>query len=218
MGILLSLCLLACALLSVKIIKLTGVTGISDATSLFISRIAIWLWLFILYVYVVKVEQQKMLLWQSKRNNTGFFIISFFAILFCVFAGAAIINKIEALYKLDDKSERLKLLLNVFKNNTPLLWFTVLTAAITEEVAFRGYLIPRLQILFKNNYMPVIVSSLLFGLAHFGFGNIAQMINTAFIGLVFAIYFSKYRNLKVLIVVHFVIDIVAIYSRLHFTK
>ena len=212
LGIFVAIGLFIGALFSIKMLSFFNIKNLSDESSLIISRSFLWLSFFILYAYVRKIEYQKLLLWQPRKTSAIFYIISFFAIILCIFAVAIILKKVESIYGLSDSSARLKVLLHIFRNNTPLFIFTVFTAAVIEELFFRGYLIPRLQLFFKNAYLPVIISSLLFGLAHFGFNNISQMINTACIGLITAIHFSKYRNIYILIVVHFVIDIIGVYT------
>jgi membrane protease YdiL (CAAX protease family) len=57
----------------------------------------------------------------------------------------------------------MKVLVQVLKKIRLLLVFTCLTAGITEEIIFRGYLLPRLEIL-KNKNLSVIISSLFFDL------------------------------------------------------
>ena len=96
------------------------------------------------------------------------------------------------------------------KNNYPLLIFTCLTAGITEELVFRGYLMPRLQLFFKNNYASIVISSLLFGLMHVGYGTIFQVVGSMMIGLVFAIHYQKFRNIKILIFCHFFWDFMSL--------
>ncbi len=211
-GIFLAICLFAGTLFSINILKFSGITGISESSSLIISRLLQWLCLFILFAYIRNIEHQKLLLWRPKKTSIIFYIVSFFLLIISIFAVIIILKKIESLYGLNENSERLKTLLDIFRNNTPLLIFTVFTAAVIEELLFRGYLIPRLQLLFKNAYVPIIISSILFGLVHVGFHNISQMINTGFIGLILAIHFSKYRNIYILIVVHFAIDIIGVYT------
>jgi membrane protease YdiL (CAAX protease family) len=46
----------------------------------------------------------------------------------------------------------MKVLVQVLKNRL-LLVFTCLTAGITEEIIFRGYLLPRLEILLKIKFI-----------------------------------------------------------------
>ncbi|MEP7233575.1 MAG: type II CAAX endopeptidase family protein [Ginsengibacter sp.] len=212
LGVFLAAVLFIGGLFSVKIIRYFGVTGISDESSLLISRLALWLCFFILYAYVRKIEHQKFLLWQPKKTSAQFYIVSFFVIILCIFIVSIILKKVESIYGLSDNSARLKTLLHIFRNNTPLFIFTIFTAAVIEELFFRGYLMPRLQLFFKNAYLPIIISSVLFGLAHFGFNNISQMINTGCIGLITAIHFSKYRNIYILMIVHFAVDIIGVYT------
>ena len=212
LGIFLAVCLFTFSLFSIKIFKLSGVAGISEESSLIISRLLQWFCLLILFVFVSKIEHQKLLLWRPKKTSAKFYIISFFLLIVSIFIAVIILKKIESMYGLTENSERLKTLLHIFRNNTPLFIFTVFTAAVIEELLFRGYLIPRLEIFFKNVYLPVIISSILFGLVHIGFHNTSQMINTGFIGLITAIHFAKYRNIYILIIVHFAIDIMGVYT------
>ena len=212
LGIFLAIGLFVGALFSIKILRFSGVTGLSEEASLIISRLFLWLCLFILYAYVRNIEHQKLILWHPRKTSAAFYVVSFFAIILCIFAVAIILKKIETFSGVSDNSARLKILLHIFRNNTPLFIFTVFTAAVIEELFFRGYLIPRLRLFFKNAYLPVIISSVLFGLAHYGFNNISQMINTGCIGLISAIHFVKYRNIYILIAVHFAIDIIGVYT------
>ena len=79
-----------------------------------------------------------------------------------------------------------------------------------EEVIYRGFLITRLENLFGGNrkalVLAVLVSSSVFGLAHFGWG-VAGMVQTAFMGLALAISFVMFkRNLWILIAAHAYMD------------
>lgn len=212
LGIGIAIASFMCALYSTSILRYAGIERISDESSLIISRLLFWLGLLILYAYLRNIEHQKLLLWQPLKISLTFYLLSFFLMILCIFAVAIILKKIETFYGASDNSAKLKILLQIFRNNTPLFIFTVFTAAVIEELFFRGYLIPRLQLFFKNAYLPIIISSTLFGLAHFGYNNIPQMINTGFIGLIMAIHFSKYRNIYILMAVHFAIDIVGVYT------
>jgi membrane protease YdiL (CAAX protease family) len=73
--------------------------------------------------------------------------------------------------------------------------------------------VPRLELLLKSSFLAIVISSVLFSIAHIGFGNAAQMINTGFIGIISAWYFVKYRNIKILIATHFLIDLIGVYSK-----
>lgn len=213
LGIFLSLILFFFALLAPRIFSFSG-SSISKERSLFYSRIILWIWFLFFYAYVVKIEKQKITLWPQKKYSILFYIASIFLFLLCITIGSIILSKVEGLFGLSDNSKKLSEILLIFKNNKPLLLFTIFTAAVLEELYFRGYLVSRLQTLFKNSFLSIVVSSLLFGLAHLGFHNAAQMINVTFIGIVSSWYFLKYRNITVLIICHFLIDFIGIYSRL----
>ena len=87
--------------------------------------------------------------------------------------------------------------------------FAALTAGFTEELIFRAYLVPRLEILFKNKSAAVVVSALMFSLAHYHYFSISETIFTFCIGVVIAIYYQWYRNVKVLIFTHAAIDFIS---------
>ena len=64
----------------------------------------------------------------------------------------------------------------------------ILITGFTEELAIRGYLLPRLELIFNNSWTAILISSVLFGLLHFGYGTIINVIGPFFIGLVFAYF------------------------------
>jgi membrane protease YdiL (CAAX protease family) len=112
------------------------------------------------------------------------------------------------------ESEKIKELTIIFKSNSWLLLFTCLTAGITEELIFRGFLMPRLELLLKNRNLAIALSSILFGALHFGYGTLLQVIGPTCIGFAFAIHYYKYRNVKIVIICHFVWDLLVILSKI----
>jgi uncharacterized protein len=155
------------------------------------------------------VEKQKFLLWSERKSSALFYIVSIAAMLAAIILLAGILHKIESYYGWDN-SDKLKAMLQLLWKNKLLLLFTTLSAGIMEELLFRGYLMPRLQLLLKNSWLTIIISSLLFGLAHYSYGSWSQMINPLFIGLIFAWHYQKYRNIKVLMLGHFLIDFLSV--------
>jgi uncharacterized protein len=209
-GILLSVLLyIAVSLVRENYLSKSGSTGFFDANSYFYSRLILWLYLLIIYIWVLKVEKQKFLLWSERQSSVLFYLISIAAMLAAIILLAGILHKIESYYGWD-KSDKLKVMLQLLWKNKLLLLFTTLTAGIMEELLFRGYLMPRLQLLLKSSWLTIIISSLLFGLAHYSYGNWAQMINPLFIGIIFAWHYQKYRNIKVLMICHFLIDFISV--------
>lgn len=156
-----------------------------------------------------KSGKQRFLLWAKKRYSALFYIISIVLILLSIIIVIGVLSKIEAYYGLSN-SDKLKAMLQLLWKNKALLLFTTLTAGIMEELLFRGYLMPRLQLFLKNIWHTLIISSLLFGLAHDSYGSWTQMINPFIIGLIFAFHYQKYRNIKVLILCHFLLDFISV--------
>jgi len=67
-------------------------------------------------------------------------------------------------------------------------------------------LLTRLSQWLKNNVAAVLVSSLLFAALHYKYGSLRELIFTFLIGVLFSNYYIRYRNLKAIIVTHFLID------------
>ncbi|MDB5141553.1 MAG: family intrarane metalloprotease, partial [Mucilaginibacter sp.] len=94
------------------------------------------------------------------------------------------------------------------KGHEAMLFFIALTAGVTEEFIFRGYVLTRLTQLFKNPAIAVIVSSLLFSALHYKYGSLHELIFAFLIGVIFSVYYLKYRNIKALMLTHFLIDFI----------
>ncbi len=209
-GILLSILFyILVSFIRTKFLAPPGATEVSSAKSYFISRLILWFYLLLIYVYVLKAEKQNFLLWQEKKSSLLFYVISIVSILAGIIIIAGLLHKVESYYGWDN-SDKLKTMLQLLWKNKLLLLFTTLSAGIIEELLFRGYLMPRLQLLLKKTWLTIIISSLLFGLAHYSYGSWAQIINPLFIGLIFAWHYQKYRNIKVLMICHFLIDFISV--------
>ncbi len=87
-------------------------------------------------------------------------------------------------------------------------WFFVaLTAAITEEILFRGYLIYALSTAFSGlpPIMVLIISSMVFGLIHIYQGK-WNVLKTGGVGLLLGIIYYVFGSLIPGFIVHFLID------------
>jgi membrane protease YdiL (CAAX protease family) len=178
-------------------------------STLFISRLFIWLEVVILYLYATLVEKASFLVWWPDSEQTVSFYPASFVGLYLLGIGAGIVAKIPLLFGLRDNRHIILHMLAVMNKSLPLLIFSAITAGVTEELIFRGYLVPRLELLFKNKYMPVIVSSLMFGLIHSRYQSYTEVIFATLFGVVFAIHYQLYRNIKILILTHACIDLVS---------
>jgi len=90
--------------------------------------------------------------------------------------------------------------------------FALITASFAEEIIYRGYAMQRLLSYFKNPLPGLIIPHTAFALMHLkdGFENAVMIF---FIGSLFTWYFYKTRNLTLLILAHFIIDLLAIVGR-----
>lgn len=172
------------------------------------SRMLIWLELLILYVYATRLERTKYLLWGEAKYKAGFYFASFGA-LYLLGIGAGFVSKIPSLFGLHNDNTLMVRMITLVDTSWFLMFFSAFTAGATEELIFRGYLVPRLEVIFRNKYMPVIVSSLMFGLVHYRYGSYQEVLFATLFGVVFAIHYQWYRNIRILIITHAVIDMVS---------
>ncbi|RHW37411.1 CPBP family intramembrane metalloprotease [Lysinibacillus yapensis] len=97
-------------------------------------------------------------------------------------------------------------------NKEKKIWnYVSLTAGVTEEIIYRGFLIFALNYLFPNFsvWLIIILSSLLFGLAHTYQGFTTGVLRTTVFGVIFSSLYVGIGSILPLIVFHFLIDYVA---------
>lgn len=87
-------------------------------------------------------------------------------------------------------------------------FYLIVGVSLTEEFIFRGYLLNNLKKINNNKIIPIIVTSLLFGLFHIFSGGIIQVFITSLIGLIFAICKEKVKDCSLLsiIIAHGIYD------------
>ena len=180
-----------------------------NAATLFYSRLLIWFQVIVLYVYAERVEKQKFLLWAEHPYKIGFYAASV-AILYLLAIVVGVLSQSPKWFGWHESSRLMQMVNYVLNQNLALSIFTCLTAGFTEEFIFRGYLLPRLQLLFKNKYLPIFASAFVFGAIHYGYHSLVEVLFAFFIGLITAAYYQKYRNIKVLIITHTIIDLIAV--------
>jgi membrane protease YdiL (CAAX protease family) len=183
-----------------------------NGTTLFISRLFYLAGLAFVCWYSTQVEKQNIFIWEERRYNLKTYVVSIIVIFIILFIVLGFVNVLYTQLHFNRASQKLSELANILRQNKFLLVFSALTAGITEEIIFRGYVQPRIQIIFRSPFLGIFLSSLVFGLLHYGYGTAVNMITPFFIGLVFACYYWKYRNIKVLIICHSLWDLVAFYS------
>jgi membrane protease YdiL (CAAX protease family) len=178
----------------------------------YLEKSIIWIWLLLVYIYTTKIEKQPFLLWPDKKRPFRFYIISVISVSGLAFLAGESQQILPRFGFKTRPSQVLNEMASYLHTHPLLLVLTCLTAGIVEELLFRGYLIPRLNKLLKNGYLAVVVSALIFGAGHIGYGTWMNMIVPFLIGLIFGGYYQKYKNLKVLIFCHFLIDLLSMLS------
>jgi membrane protease YdiL (CAAX protease family) len=79
-------------------------------------------------------------------------------------------------------------------------------AGLTEEIAYRGYAITRLQQLTGSKTAAIIVPIFLFGLGHAANGSLVHIVFAMLMGFVFIAFYMKTKNLLANIVAHSLFD------------
>ena len=164
-------------------------------------------------MYSIHIEKQNFLLWKEKKYSLLFYVKSVAATMGTLVLIMLMVSIIFRLTGSDIESEKMDEILRFFKNNLPLILFTSITAGVTEELFFRGYLIPRLEILFKNTYLAILISSILFGLTHYSYGTLIQIIAPFFIGIILALHYQKHRNITIIIICHFLWNLLVLLNK-----
>lgn len=210
-GILLTFVLLAMVMLYVfpVISMLTEVKSITGDI-FFLSRLAIWAVFLIIFLYSRFIEKESFLLQVEKKHSVSFNIKAVICLyLICVFGGA-VINLLIQLFIHKEESSKILQFASIFKNNYFLIIFTCFTAGAVEELLMRGYIQPRIEKIYNSPLTGILVSAALFGILHSTYGTIGQVIIPFFIGIVFALFYKKYSNIKILIACHFLIDLISL--------
>ena len=172
------------------------------------SRFLIWGELGIMVLYAQQAEIQKFLLWAEESYKLSFYLKSIGA-LYLLTIAAQIIARIPFYLGLHEKNLMIHKMDLVIRQY-PIVWiFTCFTAGVTEEYIFRGYILSRLSMFSGSKHLPIIVSALLFAYVHLGYHSASELIFTFLLGLIFGYHYQKYRNIRVLMMVHFVVDIIA---------
>lgn len=210
-GILLTFVLLGSVMLYVfpLINTFTGTAEIS-AGKFFITRAVLWMVMAVVFLYNLIFEKQKFLLWKEQKYSFGFYIGAVVILYLLCALGGAFLNAVIQMAIHEKTSGKLMQLSSLFSNNYPLIIFTCLTAGVVEELLMRGYIQPRAEKIYNNQFTGIFLSAVLFGILHSTYGTIGQVAVPFFIGMVFAFFYRKYSNIKILIICHFMYDFISL--------
>jgi len=204
------LCLLATTG-GAPLLWLLGLTR-SQEVYFFSNRTLFWVCLLLTWWYCARVEKQPLLLWEEQRRGFGHYLAAIILLTVVILVSITIAAGIVTLVlHRKENSELVQKLIRYFRQHQFLLFYSAVTAGVTEELLFRGYLLPRLELLTRNRYVSIFISSLLFGLAHYKYGTVRNVVDAMVIGSILALYYERYRNIKVVILFHVLWDVSVIY-------
>ncbi|HTD41500.1 MAG TPA: CPBP family glutamic-type intramembrane protease, partial [Mucilaginibacter sp.] len=116
---------------------------------LFYSRFFYWGTVLVLLGYALKIERQPLLIWTESETTIGYFLLSVL-VLYLLSIAAAIVSAITMLFGAHESNAMMKKIIETVKGHSLIVFFIALTAGVTEELIFRGYLLTRMVQLFKN--------------------------------------------------------------------
>jgi len=209
-GIVITFVLLAIFMLySIPLINLFFNYKTLTADLFFYNRLSLWLVLGMVLMYNFFIENRSFFVWEDRKYPLIFYIgavIGLYAV--CAFGGAILNAIIMFLFK-EKISDKILQLSSLFKNNYFLIFFTCITAGVIEELLMRAYIQPRIEKIYNSPILGVLGSAFLFGILHSSYGTVGQVAVPFYIGIIFALFYKKYSNIKILIICHCMYDFIS---------
>ena len=183
---------------------------VTNYKELILHEIYAWLVPGVLYVYVVKVEKQTFLPLGEREYGAKWYFLNLLKLFFMCYGISVLVYVVVKLTEAPTQSPVMENMTALFKNHRWMVMMVSLRAGVTEEIIFRGYVFVRLEKYFSRPWIPILVSALLFSLLHAAYGTLSQVLFPFLFGLLFAWHYYKYRNIKLLIILHFLWDLLSI--------
>ena len=174
------------------------------------ARFYFWGMAIFLFLYAHFIEKQNLFLYKPNQKGLRFYLLSFLGIGASVFILSIIISSILKAMGLltGNEGDVMKNMVKILQAHPLLLLFTCITAGVTEEIIFRGYLQTRIELIFKSPLLGIILSAIFFSLAHSTYGTAQEIAIPFMIGIIFSVYYSRYKNIYILMAFHFLFDYV----------
>ncbi len=137
------------------------------------------------------------------------------AILYFLYlAYSLVVLRLNAIKKVSIKQElpdKIKVLLPITKKEKKVWALTALTAGITEELLFRGFLFFLMTALFPglNIFIILGISTLIFGIGHLYQGP-AEAVKPMILGLLYGLFFISFGTIIPCIILHTMQDLCAV--------
>lgn len=168
-------------------------------------RFIYWAEVVFLWWYATQLEKQPLLIWKERQSGIKF-ILLWTVLLLLLMVATGLLSNITILLGYHQNKYLLHQISQFITGRYFLIGFISITAGVTEEIIFRGYILTRLSLLFDNQYIPIVFAALLFSVMHYTYHSAYEFIFTFLSGMIMGVYYKKYGNLKPLVIAHFLID------------
>lgn len=147
---------------------------------------------------IYKKEENKEVHKKNIRKLSAFELILVILVAFGLWGAGVLIGNLPSFF-FDEGSDTIKY---IFGNYTYIyLLQAIIGAPIIEELIFRKFLIDKIS--HRGEGLACLISAMLFGLVH---GNLGQFFLAFFLGMLFAIIYTKTRNILYTMLLHFMIN------------
>jgi membrane protease YdiL (CAAX protease family) len=172
---------------------------------LIMGEVGFWLLLvfIILWIYLVEKRTLASIGWQKVTVKTilgGLGLGLFLFILFGILTTA-----IQAI-GLELNQEMAEMMAS---QPIPVLILIALRAGVVEEVLYRGYAFERLYEVTGSKWIAGLVPLIIFVLVHLAWG-VGHLVFVFFAGALFMLLYITKRNLPLVIIAHFTVDVIAL--------
>lgn len=187
-----------------------GLFVIKDIKGLFGHEFYVWLIPLIMYIYSTKVENQKFLIIEEKNYKFSWSLKNLILLFLAAFLIVITVNLFVKIIGFNNHSNILNKIISILHAHKFVVLLLSLSAGITEELVFRGYIFGRLEQLFEKPLIPILISSALFGVVHVPYGTLSQVLFPFLLGVLYSWHYFKYGNIKVLIMSHIMWDFLSL--------
>jgi len=164
----------------------------------------------LIWYFLVNKLSFKEILFRIKLRKEGMDIAVLWGVvsMIAMFAILFVIGIILTLYGVNiDESSNITDLEQIF--SLPSIFVIVAFQPIGEEIFFRGFLLEKINSM-AGRETAIVVTSVLFGIAHLTYGNIYPAIMTGILGLILAYMVVKTKNLTTAIVAHIFFNVTSV--------
>ena len=168
-------------------------------------EVAMWLLLgfILLWIYLVEKKTIASIGWKKVGIKTVLYGTGLGVVMFIIFGICTVLIQTIGLELNQDVAKL------IAGQPLPFLLLIALRAAVVEEVLYRAFAFERLLELTKSKFIAGIIPVILFTLVHLEWG-VGHLFFVFIVGGLFMLVYIMKRNLTMVIVAHFVTDVLAL--------